>query len=298
MKIFFTSAVLIALTLTKASYGANIVEVATQAGFSKLVELAVAADLGDTLANGGPFTVFAPTNEAFAKLSPETLDALGKDTQLLARVLKYHLVPGSVASSALSDELVVDSVEGTKLRFNNYMPGTKHSFFTINGKRITQTDVAADNGVIHVVDEVIFPFADKNLPEVLTEDGRFSTLLAAVGAADLATTLSGIGPFTIFCPTDDAFNKLPAGTVEGLLADKPALTKILLRHVVPDTIFAAGIFNSDVTTVGGDTLTVGRYHGGSVNVISNVDGTKTKAQVIDADLIASNGVCHVIDTVI
>eukprot|EP00094_Tigriopus_californicus_P001883 TCALIF_01814-PA protein Name:"Similar to TGFBI Transforming growth factor-beta-induced protein ig-h3 (Sus scrofa)" AED:0.12 eAED:0.12 QI:0/0.33/0/0.75/0.33/0.25/4/0/576 len=282
--------------MAQVALSANLAEVASGAGFTKLVELVTAAGLADTLSNGGPFTVFAPTNEAFAKLSPETLDALGANPELLARVLKYHLVSGSVGSADLSDELVADSVEGTQLRFNNYQAGTRHSFFTVNGVRIVKTDVPADNGVIHVIDNVLATFADKSLPEVLQGDSRFSTLLAAVQAADLASTLSGEGPFTVFCPTNEAFEKLPAGTVEGLLQDKPALSKILLRHVVPKTIFANGIFNDHVTSVGGDQLTVSKHHAGVVKVSSNVDGKTTYARVIDADLIASNGVCHAIDT--
>ena len=296
---------------------ANIAEVATQAGFSKLVEYVAAAGLVDTLANGGPFTVFAPTNEAFAKLPPSIVQALQQDPELLKSVLLYHVVAGKVQSSDLKDELVVNSVQGSALRFNMFMedPAFRHvgkrsaqrnfprahsnAFFAVNGKKIVKADVQADNGVIHVIDEVIYPFADKTVVEVLAGNPDYSTLVTAVQAAGLVDTLNSAGPFTIFAPNNAAFAKIPPATLNGLLGNKPALTKILLRHVIPDTLFAVGIGRSvTVNTVGKDELFVSKCLFGIVSVTSTVDGTSTKARVKQADLIGTNGVVHGIDTVI
>lgn len=129
-----------------------------------------------------------------------------------------------------------------------------------------------------------------NIVEIAVADGRFKTLVAAVTAAGLADTLMGAGPFTVFAPTDDAFAKLPKGTVEGLLKDTPKLKDILLYHVVSGKVMAADVAKlSTAKTVEGKPVTF------------KVDGNKVMvndAQVIIADLPASNGVIHVLDKVI
>lgn len=129
-----------------------------------------------------------------------------------------------------------------------------------------------------------------NIVEIAVADGRFKTLVAAVTAAGLADTLMGAGPFTVFAPTDDAFAKLPKGTVEGLLKDTPKLKDILLYHVVSGKVMAADVAKlSTAKTVEGKPVTF------------KVDRNKVMvndAQVIIADLPASNGVIHVLDKVI
>ena len=119
--------------------------------------------------------------------------------------------------------------------------------------------------------------------------GQFKTLVQAVQAAGLVDTLKGEGPFTVFAPTDAAFAKLPAGTVESLLKDKQKLAQILTYHVVPGKVTAAQVKPGDVKTVQGQSLTV-RADGGAV-MVNNARVTKT-------DIMASNGVIHVIDTVV
>jgi uncharacterized surface protein with fasciclin (FAS1) repeats len=125
--------------------------------------------------------------------------------------------------------------------------------------------------------------------DVAREAGTFTTLLAAIEAAGLTATLAGEGPFTVFAPTDDAFAALPAGTVEGLLADPEALTAVLTYHVVAGKAVAADVAGLDsVTTLQGGSLSV-----------STADGVKIGgANVVAADVMASNGVIHVIDAVL
>ena len=128
-----------------------------------------------------------------------------------------------------------------------------------------------------------------NIVETAIAAGSFNTLVAAVQAAGLAETLSGPGPFTVFAPTDDAFAKLPAGTVEGLLGDKEKLTSILTYHVVPGKVMAADVAGmTSATTVQGGTLKIDASNGVKVN----------DANVVTADVVADNGVIHVIDTVL
>jgi uncharacterized surface protein with fasciclin (FAS1) repeats len=128
-----------------------------------------------------------------------------------------------------------------------------------------------------------------NIVEVAIAAGSFKTLVAAVTAANLVETLSGTGPFTVFAPTDEAFAKLPAGTVESLLADIPKLTKILTYHVVSGKVMAADVVKlSSAKTVEGSEVKIDASHGVKIN----------KATVTQADVAASNGVIHIIDTVL
>ena len=146
-------------------------------------------------------------------------------------------------------------------------------FVTINGKRVNKADIEADNGVIHMVTDVIYPFPTGNIAEVVTGDERFSTLLAAVGAAGLAETLATGGPFTVFAPTNDAFAKVPKDALDGLLADKEALTKVLLRHVLPGALFYKGITWDTHNTAGGaeeDMIATQVFKAGVVKVVSSV----------------------------
>ncbi|RPH62756.1 MAG: fasciclin domain-containing protein [Chloroflexi bacterium] len=168
----------------------------------------------------------------------------------------------------------------------------------INDAKVIITDIEASNGVIHVIDSVLLPPAegammDKTIVDVAVADGRFKTLVAALGAAGLVETLQGAGPFTVFAPTDDAFAKLPAGTIDTLLKpeNKQKLTDILLYHVVSGKVMAADVvkLTSAPTVLGKDvTITV---KDGKVFLNGTV-------QVIITDIETSNGVIHVIDAVL
>ena len=126
--------------------------------------------------------------------------------------------------------------------------------------------------------------------DIAVDDGRFTTLVTALGAADLVETLSGPGPFTVFAPTDDAFNALPEGTVEGLLEDIPALTDVLTYHVVSGSVLAE-------TVVGLDSATT--LQGADVNIsVMGSDVMLNDSKVIITDIVGSNGVVHVIDKVL
>merc|ERR1712122_178059 len=216
----------------------NIVEELTNNGASTLIDLAVKAGLADTLTGDGPFTVFAPTNTAFAALPADLVAAVTSDVELLKKVLLYHVVPSTVTSDQASNDITLKTVEGTTLRVNVYSkPRQYGSTITVNGKRVTKADVKATNGVIHFIDGVmLIPAGD--LVDVLAADPRFSTLVTAVTAADLVNTVKEAPVFTIFAPTNDAFAKVPEATLQGLLADKEALTGVLLRHVVPGALFS------------------------------------------------------------
>merc|ERR1739838_1267654 len=213
----------------------------------------------------------------------EIVDAVSADTELLKSVLLYHVVPGNILSSQASNDLTLDTAQGTSLRVNVYSkPHHYGNTITVNGKSVVKADVKASNGVIHFIDGVmLIPKGD--LVDTLVGDDRFSTLVAAVTAAGLVDTVKN-------APTNDAFAKIPEATLNGLLADKEALTKVLLRHVAPGAVFAKGVSWGNIATAGGENVCTKVFKTGAVKV--------SNAMVVEADITATNGVIHAIDTVI
>lgn len=352
----------------------TIVDIAVEDGrFTTLVTALQAAELVETLQGDGPFTVFAPTDDAFAALPAGTLEGLLADKAALTEVLLYHVVPGSVMAADVVNLTSADTVLGRPASINFDGATVK-----VDEANVIITDIEGSNGIIHVIDAVLIPAADQTMddsmmmgesmaacaqdyvvqaddwlskvaekfygqplayplifeatnaaaakggyeaianPDVIqvgqvlcipvgpageetmmsaetivdiaVNDGRFTTLVTALQAAGLVETLQGDGPFTVFAPTDEAFAKLPAGTVEGLLEDIPTLTNILLYHVVAGQVPAADVVNlSSADTVLGQSVSIS-VNGSAVNV--------GEAQVVITDVEASNGIIHVIDTVL
>jgi uncharacterized surface protein with fasciclin (FAS1) repeats len=273
----------------------SIAEIAVEDGrFTTLVAALDAAGLVETLSGEGSFTVFAPTDDAFAALPEGTVEALLADIPALTDILLYHVVDGTVMSEAA---LALDGKDVETLSGASFAVSVQDGNLYINDAQVIIADIEASNGVIHVIDAVLLPESEEeamapSIAEIAVEDGRVTTLVAALDAAGLVETLSGEGSFTVFAPTDDAFAALPEGTVEALLADIPALTDILLYHVVDGTVMsetALTLDGKDVETLSGASFTVSVQEG---NLYIN------DAQVIIADIEASNGVIHVIDAVL
>ena len=185
----------------------------------------------------------------------------------------------------VSDGLEAETAQGSTVSFAIHSDGAP----AINDALITATDIEAFNGVIHVIDTVILPPAD--IVDTAIAAGSFETLVAAVQAAGLEEALRGDGPFTVFAPTDAAFAKLPAGTVEALLADPEALANILLYHVIDGKVMAADVSDGlEAATLQGSTVSFAIHSNG----VPAING----ALITATDIRASNGVIHVIDTVI
>ena len=275
--------------MATSSFAADIVETAVKAGKFKTLAAALgAADLVDTLKGPGPFTVFAPSDEAFAKLPAGTVETLLKPENKgkLAGILTYHVVPGKVLAKQVVGLAGAKTVNGQRVDIK-----VADSTVMIDGAKVVTTDIECDNGVIHVIDSVILP-ADKNIPEVATAAEKFKTLLSAVKAAGLVDTLVGKGPFTVFAPTDEAFAKLPGSTVQDLLKpeNKQKLVDILTYHVVPGRVYSEDAVAAK---------TAKTVQGASIMVTVGSDGAKiNNAKLVMTDLDASNGVIHVIDTVL
>jgi uncharacterized surface protein with fasciclin (FAS1) repeats len=268
-----------------------------QPEFSILVEAVVAAGLAPTLKSAGPFTVFAPTNAAFVKLLAElkvTKEALFANTALLTRVLTYHVLAAKVPAASVSVGKTITTVETGVFKIES-TGGLKITDESNRPSNITLTDVAASNGVIHVIDTVLLP-SDKTIVDVAVSLApEFSTLVAAVTAAGLADALKGTGPFTVFAPTNAAFEAafLELGiSAADLLANKTLLTSVLTYHVVPARVLKAEVpIGKPITSVQGETFTIDAS-------LKITDQRARVAGIIATDVFASNGVIHVIDKVI
>ena len=281
-----------------SSQANDIVAVASSAGdFSTLIAAAKAAGLVETLQGEGPLTVFAPTDEAFAKLPAGTVETLLKpeNKDQLVSILTYHVVPGRLDSGTVLKRKSLDTANGQRagIAMKNGKP-------MIDNAVIVATDVEASNGVIHVVDTVILP-ESKNVLDIAKSANSFYTLAAAIEAADLVEVLKGKGPFTVLAPTDEAFAKLPAGTLETLLKpeNKDQLRNILLYHVVPGRVYADQVvkLKKAPTAAGKDvpvSVTMSKSGKSKTAPVVRVGDAK----VVKTDIDASNGVIHVIDTVI
>jgi len=273
----------------------SIAEIAVDGGFNTLVAALDAADLVETLSGDGTFTVFAPTDDAFAALPEGMLEELLADPETLKQILLYHVVGDVVMAETVVTLDEAETLEGSMVAID-VVDGNVF----LNDSQVTSTDIEASNGVVHVIDKVLVPGMQeaasnetleesKSIAEIAVAGG-FNTLVAALSAADLVETLSGDGAFTVFAPTDDAFAALPEGMLEGLLADTESLTQILLYHVVGDVVMADTVVTLDEA----ETLE------GSKVEIEVVDGKVfvNDSQVTSTDIEASNGVIHVIDKVL
>jgi uncharacterized surface protein with fasciclin (FAS1) repeats len=305
----------------------SVVDLAVEAGqFSTLVAAIEAAGLVETLEGDGPFTVLAPTNQAFEDAFAAlgiTAEELLADTDTLTQILTYHVLPQEADSQLVAslDGESVPTVNGDTIDIAVVEGGT----IQIDGiADVVSADLDADNGIVHVINAVLLP-ADVaaalgvaaapettttaapetttteapaepgTIVDVAVESGQFPTLVAALQATGLDEVLSGEGPFTVFAPTEDAFAAALDAlglTPEELLADTETLTSILTYHVIADNVPAEVVVTldgQDVETVNGAT------------VLITVDGEMVmvnEANVVAVDIFGSNGVIHVIDQVL
>jgi transforming growth factor-beta-induced protein len=249
----------------------DIIEVATAAGsFTKLAEALTAAELVDDLKGEGPFTVFAPTDAAFAKLSAVP------SGEALKSVLLYHVLQGAVGPADLKEGGAAKTLSGSPVLF------TLNGGAKINDAVISTTNVVAKNGVIHVIDSVIVPPTD-DIVATAVAAGTFTQLAAALTSADLVSALQAPGPFTVFAPTDEAFAAL------GTAPTGDALKNVLLYHVANGAVGSGDLVAGPVPTLLTDkNLTIDLTGGVKVN----------DAMVTTANILTKNGIIHVVDKVL
>ncbi len=250
---------------------------------STLVTALTAADLTGTLSGPGPFTVFAPVNNAFDALPAGQLNALleAGNVDILSKVLTYHVVPGTFRAADLTEGQTLTTVEGTEITVS--LAGGAR----VNGARITTTDVETSNGVVHLIDGVLTESLD--IVDVATIRG-FSSLVSAVAEAGLVNAVRGSGTgdgITVFAPTNAAFSAL------GALPGNPALSDVLTYHVVDGVALAASLSNNqELTTLQGGTVQV------LLGPPLQLQGVSNTVNITATDIVAKNGVSHVLDAVL
>lgn len=276
----------------------NLVQSAqTKPELSVFVEAVNAADLSATLQGSGPYTVFAPTNDAFTALLGElgvTKDALLANKPLLTAVLKYHVLSGAIRKSDIPLGKAIVPLSGGFFKIEAEGSALK---LTDGRNRVTQvvsTDGGALNGVLHTVDRVLLP-ANQDIVQTAQATPSLSILVEAVVAAGLVDTLKGPGPYTVFAPTDTAFAALLAElglTKDTLLADTALLTKVLTYHVLPARVLKAEIpLNTPIPTVQGQTIIIN-------SSLQIIDQRGRNSGIVATDIFNTNGVVHVIDKVL
>jgi transforming growth factor-beta-induced protein len=267
----------------------DIVDTAVDNGsFKILAELLTEAGLVQTLKGAGPFTVLAPTDAAFKKIPANVLADIRKDKKLLTKVLTYHVLAGNAPASEVLklDKKAVAPLEGENLKID-IVGGKVILNQGPNQSTVETTDVLATNGVIHVIDTVLLPptaVATKDIVQTAVDNGGFKTLATLLTNANLVETLKGDGPFTVFAPTDAAFDAV-SSTLAGL--NEAQKKDILLYHVAPTMAGSAKVVSS--TTL--DTALVGKkvpVAGAKLNGTANITMT---------DIACKNGIIHVIDAV-
>ena len=289
--LFLTTTLLLAVVLSNSSCAMNkkdIVGIASEDA-KTLAAAVTAAGLVETLKGTGPFTVFAPTDAAFSVIQSDVDNLLKPENKAqLAKLLTCHVVNGKITANDLKDGQELTTLDGTKLMV--YISNGK---VMVGDANVTVKDKMASNGVVHMIDKVILPpkppVKAKDIVDIASESAK--TLAAAVTAAGLVETLQGTGPFTVFAPTDAAFAAIQKD-VDNLLKpeNKAKLSKVLTYHVVSGKAMAADLKDGQmITTVEGSKLKVSIKNG---KVMIN------NANVISADIPASNGVIHVIDKVV
>lgn len=277
-----------ATTTTPLPMGDVVATALTNQVFTQLAGMVVDAGLVETL-RGGPFTVFAPTDDAFARLPLEVLravqdfDADGDGVkELVATVLLHHVVPGAISPDQLTAGELTTAA------------GTTLAVTEVDGQLYVEGNpvgagVEATNGWVYVMGDVLVP-AIGDIVAVATTLPGFATLAELVTTAGLVETLQGEGPFTVFAPVDAAFTALPAATLDAVLADPALLAKVLTYHVLPGVLTIDQLPPGTYTTVAGVDLTITLDADGR----TLVDGNPILVQNVRA----TNGVIHVIGAVL
>ena len=258
----------------------NIVDVASSnSDFSTLVDALGQTGLAEDLQGAGPFTVFAPTNDAFSGVD------LPQDPAELADILQYHVVSGNIASGDLTTPQTVEALAGGDL----FVTAENGDIIVNNNATVTTPDVGASNGTIHVVNQVLLPNQYLDIVQIAQKDYNLTSLVTALSNANLVSTLKGDGPFTVFAPTNAAFEEA-SSTIESLTESQVA--EVLQYHAAAANLLAGDLSDGQtITTVQGEDITVNIDGDGNVTLNGSVS-------VVEANREGTNGVVHIIDGVL
>lgn len=271
--------------------------VSDNSNYSLLKSAVVKANLTTTLSGTGPFTIFGPNNDAFnsSGITSNTIESLSMAQ--LKDILLYHTVGSKImaADVPVGPNAAVSTVGGA----NIYVTRNNKGVF-VNGWKVTEADIAASNGVIHSIEHVLMPPAG-NIVEAAQGNNNLTYLVAAVlrasqGGTNVAQVLTTDGPFTVFAPTNQSFVDAGFPTIASIQAADPnTLASILTYHVISARAFSSDLSDGQsLTTLNGGTIKVGL--GSNATVKGN--GNTSPATINGVNIMATNGVMHIIDKVL
>jgi len=281
--------VVLALVINGALAGNIVEEIEKEPELSNFLEMVEKAGFLDVLNSEGPFSVIAPMNSGFRKLPPPVIASLASDATLYRTVLLGHIIPEVITFSNMTNDQLVETEAKVPVRTNVYET-EGHTVHTFNGAWSVD-ERAADNGILHVVSDLVYPPVEYSIADNLKLDPRFSALKMAVEAAGLMETVETGGPFTLFAPVDAAFDKF-AGKAIG----KKEATQIVNKHLVSGTIYSLGLIGHTYDTLSGATIhTSAMQNQKDIYVVK--EGDKT-ANILELNQHATNGVIHAIDKIL
>lgn len=296
--LLFTLSIFISCTDDEATTEKkSVVDIVTNdPNFSLLEAAVVHANLVDAL-KSETITVFAPTDQAFKAAGFANEAAIkAADKTVISNILLYHVIGSLVPSSDIATK---DNAEVTMLSNGKTFVTKNSSGVSVNGAKVVTADLKAENGaIIHVIDAVLIA-ETKNIVALAQSNPNLSFLVAAVlraneGATKVVDILSSTGPFTVFAPTNDAFKAAGFATEAAIKAADPAfLATVLTYHVIGARVYSTNLTSGDVTTAQGSKVSINATNA-TVKGVSN----STASKIIAVNISASNGVVHVIDSVL
>lgn len=271
----------------------TILEMAAEKKLSTFLELVEEADLSDTLNMTGPYTVFAPTDDAFAALPEELLQQLKDDPSELKKVLLYHVVEGVVTPHNFQNDLLMPTLQGVALRLNIYprRPGVVK--VTVDGSYVLRRNVAASNGHLHLIERVLLP-PKGNIADLLAQEEDLSIFTKALTTTNMMDFLINEDPLTIMAPVDAAFDALPEDALARLMEDEELLAKVLQEHIIPATLHEEGMSWSSVPSMGGSLVAFVKNASAATVVASPMTVTGLEGP----EITATNGVIHKIKDIL
>ncbi|XP_055850690.1 putative mediator of RNA polymerase II transcription subunit 26 [Episyrphus balteatus] len=290
------------------NFSEDLIQIFKSNGLFAMAKYLKQSGLDSILNETGPYTIFVPTDKAFKNLliqlgGPERAEEKFKSNpRLLSGLLLHHVIPGAFEISSLQDEMTGVSLAGTQLRVNQY---TMHDqewndvlLTTINGAMVVndRKDIKIPQGIAHAVDRVMFPLPVGDLLQTLQSDreARFATFLKVLFTSGLTEKLQGKGvkTFTVFAPTEKAFKELEPDVLEKLQTDKDAAEEFAMKHIVPGTLFSAGMrfYQVKDSLLTGKTVILQKTSAGKIKV--------NDAQMVTSNIPSTNGVIHAIDGIL
>ncbi|EEB13598.1 conserved hypothetical protein [Pediculus humanus corporis] len=270
-------------------------------GLNEMAKFLEQSGLDTILNETGPYTIFVPTDKAFKKLETQlggpdkAEEKFRENPRLLSGLLLHHVVPGSFRVEDLQDEMTGVSLAGTQLRVNTYFTDKKQSkennIVTVNGAKIMSEsqNIVVPQGLAHTIDKVLFPLPIGDIFQTLKSDRekRFTKFIKALEHSGLSDLLTGVKTYTVFAPTDKAFSVLTDSELDKLLTNQEAAKTIALRHIVPGTLYTAGMNYYQVM----DSMEPGQ----KVVIKKEIANS---AQITTGNIPATNGVIHAVETLL